>query len=303
MRLLTAAVLAILLNSSCSQASQEETAAARKEQSASVEKEKAIIEAILKPLKARGIEVKEIKPAPEVKVPGFRTFEVTLIDRPNSREVKRYFFISPDNRYISLEIFRVKEEGKTLHLQPLRPENPVKPLKVDLSWVKEIDRKLEEMNVPYVIGKSDRKVYIVWDVYCPFCYRHFNQVAEIAEKEGVELHMLPFPIHGENSIKGLLYYTQIAREKGAAQAFKELYALGNGDFTKYAKALEEKTKNLKMPQEEQEKLRKFFNDLKEELARKGVHATPSMIYIPPGEKDRGYVIVGFKPIRELVKLK
>lgn len=302
MRLLTAALLTVLLTSSCSQASQEQKAT-KQEQSSSIEKEKAIIEAILKPLKARGIEVKEIKPAPEVKVPGFRTFEVSLVDKTNMREVKRYFFISPDNQYLSLEIFRVKEEGKTIHLQPIRPANPVKPLKVELSWVKDVDRKLQEANVPHTIGKSDKKVYVVWDVYCPFCYRHFNQVAEMAEKEGVELHMLPFPIHGENSIKGLLYYTQLAREKGAAEAFKELYALGNGDFRKYAKALEEKTKNLKMPKEEQERLRKLFKELQKEMVEKGVHATPSMIYIPPGEKDKGYIIVGFKPIKELLKMK
>jgi thiol:disulfide interchange protein DsbC len=303
MRLLTAALLTTLLLTSCSKASQEEVKKPQKTQQADIKKEEAIIEALLKPLKVRGVEVKEVKPAESVKVPGFRVFEVTLLDKINSREIKRYIFISPDNRYLTLEIFEVKEEGKTIHLKPIRPKNPVKQVKVDLSWVKEIDKKLQEANIPHVVGKSDRKVYIVWDVFCPFCYGHFNQIKEIAEKNNVEVHMIPFPIHGENSLKGLIYYTQLAREKGTAEAFRELYNLGNGNFRAYAKKLEEKEKELKLSKEEQEKLKKFFNQLKEELVKKGVHATPSIIYIPEGEKDKGYIIVGFKPIDQVLKMK
>lgn len=303
MRLLTAALLTTLLLTSCSKASQEEVKKPQKTQQADIKKEEAIIEALLKPLKVRGVEVKEVKPAESVKVPGFRAFEVTLLDKINSREIKRYIFISPDNRYLTLEIFEVKEEGKTIHLKPIRPKNPVKQVKVDLSWVKEIDKKLQEANIPHVVGKSDRKVYIVWDVFCPFCYGHFNQIKEIAEKNNVEVHMIPFPIHGENSLKGLIYYTQLAREKGTAEAFRELYNLGNGNFRAYAKKLEEKEKELKLSKEEQEKLKKFFNQLKEELVKKGVHATPSIIYIPEGEKDKGYIIVGFKPIDQVLKMK
>ncbi|WP_456419399.1 DsbA family protein [Thermovibrio sp.] len=303
MRLLTAALLTTLLLTSCSQASQEEAKKPQKTQQVDIKKEEAIIKALLKPLKVRGIEVKEIKSAESVKVPGFRAFEVTLLDKINSKEIKRYIFISPDNKYLTLEIFEVKEEGKTIHLKPIRPKNPVKQVKVDLSWVKEIDRKLQEANIPHVVGKSDRKVYIVWDVFCPFCYGHFNQIKEIAEKNKVEIHMIPFPIHGENSLKGLIYYTQLAREKGATEAFRELYNLGDGNFRAYAKKLEEKEKELKLSKEEQEKLKKFFNQLKEELVKKGVHATPSIIYIPEGEKDKGYIIVGFKPIDQVLKMK
>ncbi len=303
MRLLTAALLATLLTVSCSQASQTQTLKKQKIEQKGTEKEEAIISSLLKPLKVRGIEVKEIKPAENVKVPGFRAFEVTLVDKVNSREVKRYIFISPDNKYLTLEVFQVKEEGKTIHLKPIRPKNAVKKLKVDLSWVKEVDKKLQEANIPHVIGKSDKKVYVVWDVFCPFCYGHFNQIEEIAKKNKVELHMIPFPIHGENSLKGLIYYTQLAREKGASKAFKELYQMGNGNFRAYAKKLEEKEKEIKLHKEEQEKLRKFLNQLKNQLVKRGVHATPSIIYIPEGEKDKGYIIVGFKPIDQVLKMK
>ena len=298
MRLLTAAlILSLLTGASCSQADQN----SQKEVKESLKKEEAIIKGLFKPLEAQGVKVKEIKLANEVKIPGFNTFEVTIKDERKARELKKYIFISEDGNYLALQMFKVATEGDTARLTPVTPKNPVKPLKVDLSWLKDVDKKLEENNIPHVIGKSDRKIYIVWDIFCPFCYKHFNQIEEIAKKNNVELHMIPLPVHGENSVKGFLYYTQLARERGAAQAFKELYSLGNGDFRRYAEEIQKK--EVKLPKEEQERLKAFFEELQAELLKKGVQATPSIIYIPPGEKDRGYIIVGFKPIEEVLKMK
>jgi thiol:disulfide interchange protein DsbC len=265
-------------------------------------KEEKIIRALLRPLQVRGIEVKSVKPTNEVKVPGFVTYEVDMIDKNNHREVKRYIFISPDDKYLALEIFSIREEGNTIHLKPLRPKNANKQLKVDLSWLKKVDRELSKNGVPHVIGKGEKKVYIVWDIFCPFCYEHFNQIQEIAKKNGVEIHMIPFPIHGENSIKGLILYTEMARKKGAVEAFKELYKLGNGNFMNYANRMEQKLNSeySKLPKEEREKLRKLFVGLRDELTKHGVRATPSVIYAPPGSNE-GYIYVGFKPIREVIK--
>jgi thiol:disulfide interchange protein DsbC len=302
-RLLTATAAMFVLFS-CSQATEKSKSTEKspvKAYKVSKEEEE-IIRTLLKPLQVRGIEVKEIKPAPEVKVPGFKAFEVVVSDKLNAREVSKYIFLSKDDKFLTFEIFKVRREGKTIHIEPLRPKEAVKPLKVDLSWLKDVEKKLQENKVPFVVGKSDKKVYITWDVLCPFCYRHFDKVEEIAKKEGVELHMIPFPIHGEASIKGMIYYTKLAREKGVAGALKELYKLGDGDFGKYREKLEEITKKMELS-EEDKKLEKFFKELRQELAEKGVRATPSMIYIPPGEKDKGYIIVGFKPIKELLKMK
>ncbi len=287
-----------LLISSCSMASQETNLKGK-----GFQKEEFLVKALLSPLSSRGVEVKEVKPVPSVKVPGFKTLEVELLDKRNGREIKKYIFVSQDDKYLALEIFKVKEEGKTIKISPLTPKNPVKKVKVDLSWVKEVDKELQKENIPHVVGKSDKKVYVVWDVYCPFCYSHFNQVEEVAEKNQVEIHLIPFPIHGDNSLKGLLYYTQLAREKGAAGALKELYELGNGDFMTYVKRLEEKQKEVKLSEKEKKELTEFFKNLKVELIKNGVHATPTMIYIPPGEKDKGYITVGFKPISQIIKEK
>jgi thiol:disulfide interchange protein DsbC len=316
LKLLTALLVAGALTASCTStekthtaakeeksAKSEEVAKAKEESTKDYKEEERIIKAVLEPLKMRGVEIKEVKPTSEVKIPGFEAFEVVLFDKRNSREIKRYAFISPDRKYMVLDVFKVEGEGDKLRLQPIRPKDAVKQVKTDVSWVYEVDKKLTQEGIPHVIGKSDKKIYIVWDVFCPFCYAHFHQLEEIAKKNGVEIHMIPFPIHGENSMRGLLYFTKLAKEKGVSQAFAELYKLGDGNFRKYAEELKKKASSLKLSKEEEDKLRKFYASLKEELVKKGVHATPTIVYIPPGEKDKGYMITGFKPIEEILKMK
>ena len=171
------------------------TACSQASQGSSLSSEEATIRAVLSPLSVRGIELKEIRPVEEIKVPGFKVFEVTLLDKANSREVKRYVFISSDGRYLALELFEVNREGKRVYLKPVGPKEPVRKLKVDISWVKEIDRKLTAAKIPHVIGSSSKKIYIVWDSMCPFCYRHFKDLARIAKENRVVILMLPFPIH------------------------------------------------------------------------------------------------------------
>jgi len=302
MRFLITLTLISLLVGSCSKAEVKEKKAETKGEVQNTRAEK-VIKALLSPLKVRGVEVKKVEPA-NLKVPGFEAYQVTLIDKRNHREVKKYIFLSKEGNYLTLEMFKYKLEGKRVSLQPLNPKNPVKELKTDISFVRKIDELLTKENIPHVIGKGERKVYIVWDVFCPFCYKHFNQIEEIARKNNVEIHMIPLAVHGENSVKGLIYYTQIARKRGAAGALKELYNLGNGDFMKYVKNLEDKLNKsgIELSKEEQEKIKETLKEVEKELLKHGVRATPTIIYAPPGEK-KGHIHVGFKPIEEVIKEK
>ena len=263
-----------------------------------------VIKNLLSPLKARGVEIEKIQPAKGVKVPGFTTYEVTLRDNREHREIKKYVFLSNEGNYLALEIFKYKLKNGKVLIKPLNPKNSVKPLKVDVSFIRKVDEELTKANVPHVIGKSDRKVYIVWDVFCPFCYRHFNQIESIAKKNDVEIHMIPLAVHGENSVKGLVYYTALARKEGAAKAFEELYKLGNGNFMKYVKNLEEKLKknNVNLSKKEKKDLENLIKKIEKELLKNNVRATPTIIYAPPGE-NKGYIHVGFKPIEEVLKEK
>ncbi len=303
MRTLLSALLTVLLVSGCSQAQPEKTGI-QKEKSFKDKTEEAekVIRALLKPLSVRGIEVKSVKPTSEVKVPGFNTFKVDLIDKNNHRELKRFIFVNPENHYIALQIFKYSVNGERVILQPLKPKNAEKPLKVDISFINQIDKELTEANIPHIVGKSDKKIYIVWDVFCPFCYSHFNQVEEIAKKNNVEIHMIPLAVHGENSLKGLVYYTRLAREKGTAGALKELYSMGNGDFMKYVKSLEKRLKDQKEITKDQQKIIKTLKNIEIQLVKNGVRATPTLIYAPPGEME-GKIHVGFMPVDNFIKEK
>jgi len=303
MRTLLSALLIALLASGCSQAEPEKVKSQKQStQKIKTEKPEKVIRALLKPLSVRGVEVKSIKPTSEVKVPGFETFIVDLIDKNNHRELKRYIFVNPEDKFIALQIFNYSVKGDKVILKPLKPKDAEKPLKLDISFLKQIDKELTEANIPHVVGKGEKKVYIVWDVFCPFCYGHFNQIEEIAKKNNLEIHMIPLAVHGENSLKGLVYFTKIAREKGTAEALKELYSMGNGDFMKYVKKLESKLKNQKEITPDQEKIIKTLKDVEMKLVKNGVRATPTLIYAPPGE-NKGKIHVGFMPIEKFIEEK
>ncbi len=296
MRFLIAAVLMVSFLTGCSQA---ETSG-KKLQKGKPEQTEKVIKTLLKPLSARGVEVKAVRPVKEVKVPGFETFEVDLADKRNYRELKRYIFVNPEKKLIALQIFEYSLKGDRVVLKPLKPNTPEKRLKADVSFLKEVENVLSESKIPHVVGKGNGKVYVVWDIFCPFCYRHFNQIEDIAKKNNVEIHMIPLAVHGDNSIKGLVYYTKLAREKGVAGALKELYSLGNGDFMKFAKTLEEKLNTKEKMVEDQQKVVDTLKRVEELLIKHGIRATPTLIYVPPGEKQ-GYIHVGFIPIEKLVK--
>jgi thiol:disulfide interchange protein DsbC len=297
------ALLATSLLFSCSNAQEKEKIENKK---VSVQEEELIIKAVLKPLSVRGVEVREVKAIKDSPVEGLRMFEVTIIDKKNNRMVRKYIWMSEDGKYLVLDLFKVRKEGKEVGIIPLKPKESEVPLKQDLSWLKAIDEKLQKANIPHIIGNGKTKVYIVWDVYCPFCYRHFKEVAGKKVQElDLQIHMIPLPVHGERSLKGFVYFTQLARKEGMKSAMEKMFSKGNGDFMKYVRIFsKEVDKNYsKIPEKERKELDKFYKDLQKELLSHNIHATPTIIYIPPTEKEKGYVFVGFKPLEEIIKRK
>ena len=201
-------------------------------------------------------------------------FEITLIDRKNSRMVRKYVWMSEDGKYLALDLFKVKKGGKKVGIIPLKPKESEVPLKQDLSWLKAIDGRLQKANIPNVIGNGKNRIYIVWDVYCPFCYKHFKEVAGKKVRElDLQIHMIPLPVHGERSLKGFVYFTQLARREGIKSAMEKMFSRGNGDFMKYVKILsEEVDKNYsKIPEKERKSL---TNSIK--IFRKSSSPTISM---------------------------
>jgi thiol:disulfide interchange protein DsbC len=299
-------LLALLTTSllfSCSNAQEKEKVETKK---VSIQEEESVIKAVLKPLSVRGVEIKEVKAIKDSPVEDLRMFEVTLIDKKNNRIVRKYIWMSEDGKYLALDLFKVKKEGEQVGITPLKPKESEVPLKQDLSWIKTIDEKLQKANIPHVIGNGKNKIYIVWDVYCPFCYKHFKEVAGKKVQElDLQIHMIPLPVHGERSLKGFVYFTQLARKEGMKNAIEKMFSKGNGSFMKYAKSFSKEVDEnySKIPEKERKELNKFYKDLRKELLSHNIHATPTIIYIPPTEKEKGYVFVGFKPLEEVIKQK
>ena len=69
---------------------------------------------------------------------------------------------------------------------------------------------------------------------------------------------------------------------------------------KFAKTLEERLNTKEKMVEDQQKVIDALKRVEELLIKHGIRATPTLIYVPPGEKQ-GYIHVGFIPIEKLVK--
>jgi thiol:disulfide interchange protein DsbC len=310
MRFLITFVISMFLFSACSQAERfsVEKVSSKQQLSEKVLAEEALIKAVLKPLSRRNVIVEKVRKVSSG-IPGFNAFEVTLLDKPRNVEINKYIWISKDGKYLILDMFSIKKMGKRILIRPVVPKNRIKrlpPEKVNLSWVKKVDEQLTEEGFPHVIGKGNKKIYIIWDVFCPFCYEHIKHLSpEKLAREGIELHMIPFPVHGKASIVGTMYFMKLSKEKGAVGALKYITSLGGGDFTRYVKEFEKESESYVkgLSKEEREKQERFVENLKKELIKEKVRGTPTIIYIPPGEGDMGYKILGYKPLDEVVKMK
>jgi thiol:disulfide interchange protein DsbC len=265
-----------------------------------------IIKEIIKPLKARGVELEKIEKTNREFVKGFKTYRVKLFDKKNSRHIYRYIWLSEDNKYFTFQILKAEFVNGTLKVTPIEPEKNVELAKVDLSWLSKIVDELKSNGIPYTIGKGNKTVYIVWDIYCPFCYSHFKEVVGKKIQElNVTLKMIPLPVHGKSSMEGFVYFTDMAQKLGLKAAMEKIFEKGNGDFVKYAKEFSnEVNKNYKkIPETKRKKLEEFYRKLSEELTSHNIHATPTIIYIPPEEKNKGFITVGFIPLEQVVKMR
>jgi len=264
-----------------------------------------LIKEIVKPLSARGVEVEKIERVNRQFVKGLKTYMVKLYDKRNSRYIYRYIWLSDDNRYFTFQILRANFENGTLKVTPVEPAKKVEPVKVNLGWIGKIEKELEKEKIPYTIGNGKKTVYIVWDVYCPFCYSHFKEILGKKVKElDLTVKMIPLPVHGKSSLKGFVYFTDMAQKSGLKPALEKLFEKGNGNFMKYAKAFsKEVEKNYsRIPEKKRKELESFYKNLLKELLSHNVHSTPTVIYIPPGEK-KGYINIGFIPLEDIVKMR
>ncbi|SNR84421.1 DsbA family protein [Desulfurobacterium atlanticum] len=259
----------------------------------------------------RNLELVDVEPTN--KTVTLRAYKVKFKDKKSPRYVYGYVWLSTEEagkdgkgKIMTFKIYEITGESKDgMPLAaPIEPEKQEEMYKTDLSWFKKIVKELEDKNIPHTIGKGDKVVYIVWDVYCPFCYNNFGKVAK-SLKEGIKLVFVPLPVHGETSVKGFVYYTYLARKEGAQKAMGHIFMRGDGNFGKFRRSFEEEVeKNYnKIPEKERKELEKFYRDIRAQLVKKGINATPTIVYIPPTEKDKGYIHRGFIQFDKLFELK
>ncbi|WP_457570328.1 DsbA family protein [Desulfurobacterium sp.] len=252
----------------------------------------------------KNLELVDVEPTN--KTVTLRAYKLKFKDKTGSRYIYGYVWMTDNGKNMALKLYKFDSEtkGGMPLASVIEPKVREKMIKTDLSWFKNILKELDKNNIPHVVGNGNKTIYIVWDVYCPFCYENFSKVAE-SLKKGIKLVFVPLPVHGERSIKGFVYYTYLARKEGAQKAMGHIFMRGNGNFMKFNQSLaEEVNKNYnKIPEKERKELEKFYTQIRSDLLKKGINATPTIIYIPPGENNKGYIHRGFIPFDQLLKMK
>jgi len=120
--------------------------------------------------------------------------EYTLKFKSGLGERKVVKVYKMDDIYL-IPSFQIKN-GKLITINP-----KVEKVSVDISFLREIDKKFKEMNINNISGKRGGKiVYFIFDAYCPYCIADFKKYYKEL-KDKYEVHFIPFAVHGNRSVK------------------------------------------------------------------------------------------------------
>jgi len=248
--------------------------------------------------KAKGYEIKEFKKL-KSEIPNFDKYLLGVVIPLENKEVRRYIWVSKDGKYVILALF----EKKGSKFVPIQPKKSVVEIneKRNLEFVKKIEKTLKENNIPYTIGNGKKEIYMLWDVFCPFCHEYLRLLKNSPEMKDYTIKLIPFPIHGEMSLKGFTYLTWYSQNYGWDKYQKEYMNINYGKYKdKLLKDIQTKYKEI--PQKVKEKYEKIFKQMKEELVKAGMRGTPTVIKVKEkGENWQGCVNIGAKHFKDFEK--
>ena len=178
-----------------------------------------------------------------------------------------------DGVEVHLELVKV---GDKFYGVPLQLENgrfkqiPPKvihiPIKAD--FLDEIVKEFKSAGINPRIGNDKNKptLYLIFDAFCPHCIRQINNLDKLKEKYNVVL--LPFAVHGEQSVNGLSCIYTKAKKTGMEKAVKEVIGWKNGKkWNEYA----EKVGKCEID----EQVKSLVRNVSDKLFKNKVNATPT----------------------------
>ncbi len=253
------------------------------------------LELLLKSFEKQGLKVKEEK---EVKseFPNFDKYLIGLEFPQNHKEVRRYIWISKDGKYILLGVFK-RQGNRVVAIEPKKTVVQLSEVQ-NLNFIKNVEKILKENNIPYTIGHGEKEIYIVWDVFCPFCHEYIKLIKNNPEFKNYTIKLIPFPVHGKASIEGFTYLVWYSKKYGWDKYQKEYMSKNvREDEKKLAKDLQSKYSEI--PEEERKKYEKIFVQIRNELIKAGMRGTPTVIKVKEkGENWQGCVNLGAKSLKD-----
>lgn len=217
-------------------------------------------------------------------------YRIDVVDKRKGiriqQDVYRY------GKYLFPNAFVLKD-GRIVNASNVKKEK----LPVSTAFLDEIVSDFKKQGINLEFGKGKQKVYVVFDVLCPFCARAFkSEFPKLTQKYKVIL--VPFPVHGESSVNAFAcIFTEVKNGKvtlpeALGKEFEKLLQVK--DREDYQKLVEQFKKCPKNP-----KLVALLEKVRNELLANGVVETPTFfVYVksPTGEYHQGNSYYKMNPI-------
>lgn len=193
----------------------------------------AVAEKTHAPLTLRTLQGKEIKAKyeKEIKTPDGTIKVYSLKEETPAFDKKIYLWRI--GNFVFVNGFKIDKEG---HLTPLKSSTVERKVlsKDYLNSLNALVEKFEKAGIKY--EGHGKPIYVFIDSFCPFCMKKMKEkYPEFVKKHKVIL--LPFAVHGANSINSLACIYEESAKKGipVAEVFKEKFSKFNGSWQEYAR--------------------------------------------------------------------
>jgi len=212
---------------------------------------------------------------------GGRSFDIPVIA---VKDGNTYYYYLADKKYV-VENGELKLIATDVKIK----EKPVELSQEQAQIIKQVVADYLKKGFNLRINNNEEKptLYVVWDVFCPFCKEGIKNGTLNKLKEKYSVIVVPFAVHGKASLKGEAYFLERSKEIGVEESLKEW-------FSKIEPRVIEKVQDKKKFEEElnklssNERLEDFILNKSKKLFQAGITATPTFV-VEKEEKMIRYV--------------
>jgi len=189
---------------------------------------------ILKPLYPKDWKILKVFRVKEG-IKEFNQFLVAVYSPEQHAVFYNFVWFTKDGKFLITSLYKV-EETKVLAILPKKKVDY--PLE-DISWILEINRIIYAQNLPLILTKGQKIIYLVWNPYCKQCYEKWKNILKKAQEKNISIILIPYHsiYYPLDNIYMMVYLLWRAQREGLLTVLNDYYSKSNNfeDFIKQLK--------------------------------------------------------------------